>query len=231
MDGYNQSSQVVHLDITKKGEETITPDDQSISSLQINFDFSCRFSYHLIQLRDLQNVSTEIHPSVTPKSVCISQEKLNSGDEAREIILKALESWPVRDFEREDLIQIVFHRTNEIAKSVSPNRNFVFVHVHVKVSRLRVVDERVIFNRILQQSMEENCKMVPASDSSVESLEKKRLEYDGVESCTICLSEFYQGSEVVTRMPCSHVFHENCIKKWLKTSHYCPVCRFKMPTS
>lgn len=65
---------------------------------------------------------------------------------------------PVRDFEREDLIKI--------QECASSNHNLVFVHVDVKVIRRRVVDERVIFNRILQRSMKENCNMVPASDTS-----------------------------------------------------------------
>ncbi|GFP94487.1 E3 ubiquitin-protein ligase ring1-like [Phtheirospermum japonicum] len=46
--------------------------------------------------------------------------------------------------------------------------------------------------------------------------------------CSICLEEIVRGGEGLF-MPCCHVFHEDCIKKWLRTSHYCPVCRFEMP--
>ncbi|GFZ17679.1 hypothetical protein Acr_26g0009490 [Actinidia rufa] len=51
-----------------------------------------------------------------------------------------------------------------------------------------------------------------------------------VDRCAICLDEFRVGSEV-TRIPCSHVYHDDCIVSWLKTSNSCPLCRYEMPSS
>ncbi|CAN6687604.1 unnamed protein product [Malus baccata var. baccata] len=49
------------------------------------------------------------------------------------------------------------------------------------------------------------------------------------EVCPICLEKFVVGSEDVTSMPCTHMFHENCIWRWFKQSHLnCPICRFEM---
>ncbi|XVF85979.1 hypothetical protein PTKIN_Ptkin17bG0160400 [Pterospermum kingtungense] len=74
-----------------------------------------------------------------------------------------------------------------------------------------------------------NYGMVAAKESSV----KKMLNKVNVEvrdqDCMICLDELEVGL-VASRMPCSHTFHDNCIKTWLKLSHYCPICRFEMPT-
>jgi len=36
--------------------------------------------------------------------------------------------------------------------------------------------------------------------------------------------------EEANRIPCGHLFHENCIKEWLRTSNQCPVCRYELPT-
>ncbi|MBA0746044.1 hypothetical protein Gogos_008592 [Gossypium gossypioides] len=63
-------------------------------------------------------------------------------------------------------------------------------------------------------------------------LKKRRLR-EGLSStnkeCAICLNEFSEGNEVAS-MPCTQVFHDGCIVKWLKTSHLCPLWRFQMPT-
>ncbi|GMI64132.1 hypothetical protein HRI_000082500 [Hibiscus trionum] len=55
-------------------------------------------------------------------------------------------------------------------------------------------------------------------------------ESDNVE-CMICIEKLVQPeTEVVTSMPCSHLFHGECIERWLSTGHLYPLCRFPMPT-
>ncbi|XP_031378264.1 uncharacterized protein LOC116193665 [Punica granatum] len=71
----------------------------------------------------------------------------------------------------------------------------------------------------------------PATESSIRAL--KRVSYardcEGTSSdCSICLEAFKPGMEL-TEMPCSHIFHGGCIEKWLKQSHTCPLCRYRMP--
>ncbi|PON94750.1 43kDa postsynaptic protein [Trema orientale] len=78
-------------------------------------------------------------------------------------------------------------------------------------------------------------RSAPAAKSAVEALEKLIHEYDGVESsdellCVICLEDILTGSRLI-RFPCSHVFHEDCVLRWLESSHNCPLCRFELPTS
>ncbi|XP_010927451.1 uncharacterized protein [Elaeis guineensis] len=74
---------------------------------------------------------------------------------------------------------------------------------------------------------------VPASLASIEKLEKVICNSVGDEFkehvCVICLEEFDIGMEV-TRMPCMHVFHGDCLARWLERSHLCPFCRYEMPT-
>ncbi|KAI8573399.1 hypothetical protein RHMOL_Rhmol01G0274300 [Rhododendron molle] len=47
---------------------------------------------------------------------------------------------------------------------------------------------------------------------------------DGKEKCSICLEEFVVGSRVA-RLTCSHLYHGDCVLKWLKRSNACPLCR------
>ncbi|XP_059654311.1 E3 ubiquitin-protein ligase SIRP1-like [Cornus florida] len=84
--------------------------------------------------------------------------------------------------------------------------------------------------RAMEESLEEAMQMVPAIPSSLHTLEK--VKFDGSccmnHQCLVCLETFLVD-EVITCMPCSHLYHEDCIIKWLKTSHVCPLCRFEMP--
>lgn len=44
--------------------------------------------------------------------------------------------------------------------------------------------------------------------------------------CPICLnSETQSDNAVCTKMPCGHLFHAQCIKRWFCYSFTCPVCR------
>ncbi|KAL6976484.1 RING-type E3 ubiquitin transferase [Sarracenia purpurea var. burkii] len=51
---------------------------------------------------------------------------------------------------------------------------------------------------------------------------------DSTELCSICLEEMAIGSRVA-RLPCSHLYHGNCVLRWLKSSNVCPLCRYALP--
>ena len=47
------------------------------------------------------------------------------------------------------------------------------------------------------------------------------------DECVICMEGYIDT--VAKQMPCQHVFHGECVEKWLKINGSCPVCRFNMP--
>ncbi|XP_022155478.1 RING-H2 finger protein ATL1-like [Momordica charantia] len=67
----------------------------------------------------------------------------------------------------------------------------------------------------------------------VRELEMVRIEASGFtcgggddgEECVICLTEFKKGEKCWIMSKCCHVFHRNCIDRWLKAERHCPLCR------
>jgi hypothetical protein len=49
------------------------------------------------------------------------------------------------------------------------------------------------------------------------------------DECIIC-SETFEIGCVVTRLPCSHMYHSDCIVGWLHRNCTCPICRYELPT-
>ncbi len=45
--------------------------------------------------------------------------------------------------------------------------------------------------------------------------------------CTVCLSE-YQVEERVRTLQCAHIFHMECIDRWLILNKKCPICRVEV---
>lgn len=50
---------------------------------------------------------------------------------------------------------------------------------------------------------------------------------DSGELCAVCLCDYVEN-DVLIRLPCSHLFHEGCITRWLKQDRSCPHCRFNV---
>ncbi|XP_042499767.1 RING finger protein 150-like [Macadamia integrifolia] len=83
---------------------------------------------------------------------------------------------------------------------------------------------------------EGSIRLVPASPSSIQALEIKKfddIEEDpsssSTETCMICMDEYVRGVDVA-RLPCSHLFHGECIVKWLECKNSCPLCRYVLPS-
>ncbi|XVE55303.1 hypothetical protein DITRI_Ditri03aG0148100 [Diplodiscus trichospermus] len=71
---------------------------------------------------------------------------------------------------------------------------------------------------------DEQLRFVPANKSAIEALENVSGLSD---KCVICLENIDKEAKC---MPCKHVYHGDCIAKWLEKSHLCPSCRYAMPT-
>ena len=56
-----------------------------------------------------------------------------------------------------------------------------------------------------------------------------QINLNDCDMCTICYDKFIIGQSEVSVTPCFHVFHYECIKKWIEekmTNPHCPNCKF-----
>ncbi|CAM8990494.1 unnamed protein product [Rhodiola kirilowii] len=81
----------------------------------------------------------------------------------------------------------------------------------------------------VSQSMEVvTVRTMPVSEAAISGLEKvQQRELDFVPSCSICMDD--EDKHEFARMPCTHLFHHECIATWLRLNDTCPLCRFPMP--
>ncbi|KAL9239441.1 hypothetical protein vseg_013763 [Gypsophila vaccaria] len=73
----------------------------------------------------------------------------------------------------------------------------------------------------------------PASKSVVEKLPAVVITKEDVieekSLCAVCKDHVEVGEEG-KKLPCSHLYHGDCIIPWLGIRNTCPVCRFELPT-
>ncbi|NWR56155.1 PJA2 ligase, partial [Bucorvus abyssinicus] len=67
----------------------------------------------------------------------------------------------------------------------------------------------------------------PATKEAIESLPQIIVtdDHGGQEQCCIICCSEYVRDEIITELPCHHLFHKACITLWLEQSGTCPVCR------
>ncbi|XP_074568050.1 uncharacterized protein LOC141824629 [Curcuma longa] len=71
----------------------------------------------------------------------------------------------------------------------------------------------------------------PASAASIDALPTvciSEADAASLPSCAVCKDEFALRS-AARRLPCSHLYHSDCIVPWLSLHNSCPVCRSPLP--
>jgi len=79
-----------------------------------------------------------------------------------------------------------------------------------------------------------NARAPPTAKSTLRTLPRIKVSKHDIEKnesneCSICLDELVLGEDAL-RIPCGHLYHEDCVNDWLKKSNECPVCRWELPT-
>tara|TARA_E500000178_G_C17019787_1_gene754927 strand:+ start:760 stop:2361 length:1602 start_codon:yes stop_codon:yes gene_type:complete len=89
----------------------------------------------------------------------------------------------------------------------------MFNHLPMNTQAVHMDDVRVT----LQDKDLESIKTIKFSEINDPKIDEKK--------CSICMTKFADDDDI-SILKCNHIFHEDCIKEWLKDYNYkCPVCR------
>lgn len=73
----------------------------------------------------------------------------------------------------------------------------------------------------------------PASVDAVNGLRREKLRNGRGENrigeCCVVCHDCYKEGDRVMYLPCSHIFHEDCVMPWFEEHNTCPVCRHALP--
>ncbi|KAE8037578.1 hypothetical protein FH972_010157 [Carpinus fangiana] len=88
------------------------------------------------------------------------------------------------------------------------------------------------FEQLIEQlSTNEQRGPAPAPHSSIDAMPTIKIAQAHIRTdshCPVCKEKFELGSEA-RKMPCSHIYHSDCIVPWLVQHNSCPVCRVELP--
>ena len=56
---------------------------------------------------------------------------------------------------------------------------------------------------------------------------KKSEKIYNNKSCSICLEKINNNDIKNATLECGHIFHSDCILKWIENKSNCPICRAK----
>ncbi|KAL9306625.1 putative transcription factor C2H2 family [Arabidopsis thaliana] len=152
----------------------------------------------------------------------MEDEGFSSREDINDLLMK--EGFPLEpdlfmltEIARKDIIEVTSSR--DYSTDCSLFLNFTFC-------------DRISFDGIVEYDDPNSyISFRPASKLAVRSLTEKiyyKTGSIGGDKCTICLEEFKDGARVVT-LPCGHEFDHKCLVDWFAISHFCPLCRFKLP--
>ncbi|CAK7357137.1 unnamed protein product [Dovyalis caffra] len=195
-----------------------------IFSMKVSLNYEVEYlPYHnSMHLKSIKSPSFPLDPSLL-------LEETKAHDTMHKILLN--KSLPELDLD--SIVKAVSSKAKSI-KNDPRNASSEVIHI---VMSLRVIwvqefnlEAALAWERLLPQGETFSFNW-HATENSIRELEKLSFDKDWCfdqEQCAICFKEFIVGEDV-TRMPCFHVYHGDCILKWLNNSRFCPSCRCPMP--
>ena len=94
---------------------------------------------------------------------------------------------------------------------------------------------KVAYNEHQRKELQKKMAKIPLAQKAIDRTTKKKFadvdDKEIADKCIICLCEF-EDTDEIAELACSnkHIFHVECIQKWLETNLVCPTCKTPVKT-
>ena len=111
-------------------------------------------------------------------------------------------------------------------------RNLEEINRRTEENNRRIIAYFTESNRRISELLNQmNSSRNNKNNSNYKNLIETRINVDKLtednKRCVICYEDFKDNDESIF-LPCFHVFHKKCIKKWLKYKDFCPLCKISV---
>jgi len=93
---------------------------------------------------------------------------------------------------------------------------------------MQVISQSGVFRQLTSEQPSNQ----PTANAVIEGLPEVKLTRQTAhrsEGCAVCQEDnFGENDESVTRLPCGHQFHRDCVVQWLENNNTCPTCRHEL---
>ncbi len=95
---------------------------------------------------------------------------------------------------------------------------------HLPLEERTIIALDRLIERFDQEEDEIESNSHPVTQTTLASLEVRRVPDKTDRCCSICQTDYCPGDQEIL-LPCGHTFHPDCIKPWFASHDTCPTCR------
>ena len=125
------------------------------------------------------------------------------------------------------------HTFSNVVNNLSDNSTVTLrLNLNIQISSNRIDIQALSTQTQMNYNIQTHCedrRKDPLLCEKIRNLSLRQYQTDcesylSMDRCPICIEQF-KNKEQIVQLPCKHIYHPNCIKKWFSESPLCPICK------